>query len=149
MAASTARTMVHGEINGILLCIHNASPPDPEEWAAYMATFRKHAKSGKMKQLVVTEGGGPNTAMRNEINSAVKGVQNVVSVITASAMIRGVVTALNWFNPDVKAFAPDRIKDGLVHLGVSAADMPRLINEARTLHGRLQQRGPLVLNLQP
>jgi hypothetical protein len=46
-----------------------------------------------------------------------------------------VITALSWFNPNVKAFPPDRVADAFHHLRLTASEIAAIRREL----GRLRQ----------
>jgi hypothetical protein len=107
-----------------MLLVHTKLPPSKEEWAAYMAeaTIMDQSVNGDLTNagiLVFTDGGAPNTVQRTEINTWLHGRRIRTGVICASAFIRGVVTALNWLNKDIKAFAPHEWKEAMAHVGLA------------------------------
>jgi hypothetical protein len=102
-------TMLYGECGGVLLCVHTADSPSMDEWEGYVEHCVRlpHAFN---RTLVVTDGGGPNAAQRRLLQDRYLGPQKArcreyrVAVMTDSAFVRGIVKALNWFNPDANSF---------------------------------------------
>jgi hypothetical protein len=103
------KTMLFGECGGVLLCVHNSEPPRPDEWDAYVE-YCVRLPTTCNKTLVVTEGGGPDAAQRRALHERYLAKQKaenkeyLVAVMTDSALVRGIVKALNWFNPDANSF---------------------------------------------
>jgi hypothetical protein len=101
--------MVYGECGGVLLCAHTADAPSMDEWEGYVEYCVRLPHSCN-KTLVLTEGGGPNAAQRRLLQERYLGPQKArcseyrVAVMTDSALVRGIVKALNWFNPDANSF---------------------------------------------
>jgi hypothetical protein len=115
------KTMVFKECGGVLLCVHGAEDPRPEEWVAYVDYCLKLPRSCN-KALVVTDGGGPNAAQRKVLQDRylAKHDDYRVAVLTDSAVVRGIVKALNWFNPLTQPFTYDEgrgIAQAMAHLG--------------------------------
>jgi hypothetical protein len=49
-----------------------------------------------------------------------------------------VVTALSWFNPQVKAFSPAAISDAFHHLGVDQSEIKAVLTEKARLESKLR-----------
>jgi hypothetical protein len=123
---STARTLAFELHERWLLLIHTAAAPSPGEWAPYMEAAKKmdaaldaHLETAGI--LVFTDGGAPNVSQRNEINAWLQGRHIHTSVICHSAFVRGVVTALNWFNYHIRAFAPEAWRQAMDHAQIPDA----------------------------
>src|SRR5262245_39341216 len=116
------------------LVVHSPKPPNDEEWNAYFTAVRQRENElPKIRTLVLTEGGGPNSAQRKVINDFLGGRQTPVVLVSSSAMIRGVTTALSWFNPLVKSCSPEQIDAAFDYLGVPEEDQERVWKEIRKL----------------
>jgi hypothetical protein len=134
MPKTMAHTMLH-KLH-LLLCVHNASEPDLAEWESYIADFRRLDVT-QARQLVFTEGGGPNTKQRDQINQHVQGRAHRVAVVTNNGLVRSICTALSWFNPNVKAFTPSNIATAFNHINISPEEARTVMAAVRTLRGRL------------
>lgn len=93
--------------------------PDDPEWEAYVAAYVGMPSDGTSKVLAVTDGGGPTSWQRMRLQDVLRGREQRAAVVTTSRMARAVVSALSWFNPGVKAFAPARLGDALDYLDVA------------------------------
>jgi hypothetical protein len=102
------KTMRFREWSGVLLCVHGSTDLQPEEWAAYV-DYCLQLPASCNKALIVTDGGGPNAAQRRALQDRYLSKQKEyrVAVMTDSSVVRGIVTALSWFNPDIRAFPYD------------------------------------------
>ena len=58
-----------------------------------------------MQMLVVTEGGAPDATQRAACRVLFERGALPIAVVTHVQLVRGVVTALGWFNPGIRAFA--------------------------------------------
>lgn len=122
----------------ILILVHTKDSPADAEWAAYLAdarTWRDKIEGF----LVVTEGGGPNTLQRGEMNDVLEAEKRggKTAVVTLSRIARGIVTALSWFNPGIKAFSTINVPAALDYLNVPKPDQDGLMMELKRLKGEL------------
>ncbi len=108
----------------VLISVHGVQPPTDDEWEQYVRhcdeLMRRHrGDTSRIGALSVTAGGGPTAGQRERLNGVTAGKSVRVSIVTPSAVARGIVTALSWFNPAVRAFAPQRFPAALAHLALS------------------------------
>jgi hypothetical protein len=124
------KTLAYGRVGNCLVLAHGEKAPAPDEWTAYVAFLTKHWVQDVSRLLVVTPGPAPSAAQRKEMNAggAFKGR---CSIVTPSAIARGIVTALSWFSKDVYAtFAPqelDKAIDFLQLPSASHAEVKKLV----------------------
>jgi hypothetical protein len=139
------KTMAFGKVGEVMLLVHNKVAPGDEEWNAWVEYAFRHFSPGSMlKCLIVTEGGAPTPTQRLSMNERLseylidnpKALRN--AIVTASAFVRGVVTALSWFHPGYCAFSPAHLDDAMQYLDVP--DESR--TEVRTLIKALQGQIP-------
>lgn len=108
----------HGNI---MVTIHTAYAPSDADWKAYLnALGSKDVES--VRSIVFTDGGAPSSKQRKELNELLGGRQVRGIVVSNSMAVRGVVTALSWFNPKIKAFAPDEFRQGLRYLEINSTE---------------------------
>jgi hypothetical protein len=124
----------------IVIVVENAISPTVEEWNAYCAKVEATLHRTKPRGIALTDGGGPNAAQRNQINELLAGREAPSAVVTDSLMVRGIVTALSWFNKQTAAFSPLAITKALRHVdvrGERARQLWQMIVELdATLHPR-------------
>lgn len=132
-----------GEIHVVLL---GESTPTDADWNAYMAAVQEARAKGlepeRMRTLVITDGGGPSAAQRKRVNDDLQGKPTPVAMVSSSLMVRGVVTALQWFNPLVKTFPPEQVGEALKFLKIPERQYDTIWKEAQKLQSEL---GPLPL----
>jgi hypothetical protein len=121
---------------GLMLLVHTTRAPFDAEWEPYYRELIQHEPGG-LRSLAFTDGGAPNGAQRKQVNDYLRGRSSLAAVVTASSMVRGVVTALSWFNAQMKAFAPDQVDDALRYLGVRPQEMAKVRQEIQLLRKKL------------
>jgi hypothetical protein len=113
-------------VDNVVIVVHTGSAPSNDEWKTYIDTVIDGGKrfGGDLRlcrQLVLSDGGGPNSAQRAMAQKAAEqmnGAQMPVAVVSASAFVRGIVTAFNWFNMNLKAFHPAEARHVIEFLGI-------------------------------
>jgi hypothetical protein len=116
-------------VDGLMLVVHGEGDPDSSEWSAYCdyAGAKRRAAGGTLRTLVLTPfDAGPNAGQRAEYKKKVAGPDNRVAVLCAGGMTRAILTAMSWFNADMKAFGAAEIQEGLQYLGTRST--PKLKN---------------------
>ena len=103
----------------LFLVVHTKDNPDEKEWADYLGGIR--SACGKVDSiLIISDGGGPNTMQRGQMNDLLDSLkfQGKVAVVTINRIVRGIVTAISWFNPTIKAFSTIQIPAALKYLDI-------------------------------
>ena len=112
--------MAHVVVDDVFVLVHTKDNPDDGEWDAYLDDMKTYeGRFEDIRTYVYTEGGAPNAKQRGELNQMLSGAKTKTAVIAPNAFIRGIVTALNWFNPEIKCFSPSRADHAYRHLGLS------------------------------
>lgn len=119
-------------VENVVVVVHTSLPPSNDEWNNYIQAVvsAKRAYGGDLLrccQLVLTDGGGPNSAQRAAAQKAaaqVNGEAMPVAVVSSSTLVRGIVTAFNWFNMNMKVFSPAEVRAAFEFLRIreQAAD---------------------------
>lgn len=142
--AGAKKTMAFGKVDEFIVIVHGDSSPSDEEWAPWIEYNRRHfAEGGMVKLLIVTDGGAPSATQRQLTNETLaefflenpKAVRG--AIVTASTFVRGVVTALSWFNPGYTAFSPERMDDALKYLEVPPDRRPDVLALIKSLKAQL------------
>jgi len=145
------KSMVFKIVGNVHIVIHGTTDPIEEDWRLYMNAVRseerKMADFGKMRTLVFSAGGGPNAKHRKEINEFLGGRATPVAIVTSSTVMRGVVTALQWFNPLARAFSPDNVVAAMQFLGTSDGESSVLWAEAKKLQTSVGAPASKSINL--
>jgi hypothetical protein len=103
---------------------HSTNSPSDSEWDTVLEFYASNSKRIQ-NIVVVTGGGGPNARQRSAFNqSRTKLDWNPKTVIlSGSAMVRGIVTAFNWWTSDpMKMFPLENLSEALIHLKLSSAE---------------------------
>jgi hypothetical protein len=141
MANNMAFTFLRGAAgDGLMLLVHTTRAPSDAEWKPYFEELAQHDPI-KLKSLVFTDGGAPSGAQRKQVNDMLNGRTSMAAVVTPSTVVRGVVTALSWFNPKIKVFPPDQTEAALTYLGVKSDELPQVRLEIQILRQKLGQEG--------
>jgi hypothetical protein len=128
--------MVQSFVGDLMILVHTSRPPSTDEWATYISTISK-LDPAKFQTLVFTDGGAPSSTQRKEVTEALGGRASRGAIVSASMLVRGVVTALSWFNPLIRAFSPDEVADALQYLCVPRDEEPRVWAEVQRLREQL------------
>ncbi len=133
-------------VGDIVLCIHNANAPSDSEWQVYVdcclaAARLNQGDFSRVRQVVFTDGGAPNGAQREKAVAAVEPLKGAkegkVAVMSASSIVRGIVTVFNWFNFAVRAFAPSRVEDAFRFLSINADESAKVWRAAERMGATL------------
>lgn len=121
-APNTVQDFVTTSKGEIMVVVHTSSPPSDAEWTAYLEGVGS-SDLQTLRSVVFTDGGAPNSAQRKSLNDVLEGRQVPGIVISPSALVRGVVTALAWFNPGIKVYSPEQFDDAVTYLELSPAEI--------------------------
>ncbi|NUP09677.1 MAG: hypothetical protein HOW73_26835 [Polyangiaceae bacterium] len=131
-------TMRYELFGDTLAILHMANAPSDDEWEGMLVYLRANWPA---RVVVFTDGGGPTTLQRGRLNDALSGKPLKTAVVTSSAVVRGIVTALSWFNAGIKTFTPDRAPAALRYLGVAVDAHEHLMQQVLKLSKQLTADG--------
>lgn len=134
----------------VFVLLHTAHNPTRREWDDAMVLWSRYAVTGDLRRiraLVVSDGGGPDTSMRGELMAffQTRKVSPKTAVVTMSIISRGIVAYVSWFNPHVKAFSPRHFPDALTHIDLPHSTQPRLLHELSEMQRELVPNSCLAL----
>jgi hypothetical protein len=145
------KSMVFKIVGNVHIVIHGTSEPRDEDWRLYMDAVRdeeqKTVDFARIRTLVFSAGGGPSAKHRREINEFLGGRVTPVAIVTSSTLMRGVVTALQWFNPLARAFSSDNVASALQFLGTSSSEAITVWTEAKMLQSSVGAPSSKSINL--
>src|SRR5262245_13316590 len=107
-------------VDRLFIVVYGTHDPSDAEWDAYLALVKQHGIERTM-QLIVTDGSGPNLTQQRRLTDLLDGRPVPVAVVSGSARIRVMVTALSWFNRKIKAFQPAGLHDAIDYLEIPAS----------------------------
>jgi hypothetical protein len=131
----STHAMTFTVIDRLFLVVYGTENPTDEEWNEYLDLVRRHGITRTM-QLVVTDGGEPSAPQRRTLNQLLGGYPVPVAVVSGSVRVRGTVTALSWFNRQIRAFPPSALRDAVAYLEIPASRVDLIEREVGKL--RLQ-----------
>lgn len=132
------KTLAYGVTAECLVLTGAIQPYADEEWDRCIAFVGEYARASRRPRLlVVTDGGGPTVQQRRSLDGLLDVHRRTarVAVLTPSTMARSIVTALSWFMPIYRSFAPDDLAGALSFLELPAQSLPdirRLMGELRS-----------------
>jgi hypothetical protein len=132
----TTKSMTVRTTGQLMLIVHPSRPPTTQEWDAFIQLSLAKLAQGPLKMLVMTQGGAPDARQRTQSRLLFEKGPLPIAVLTDLPVVRGVVTALSWFNPAIRAFAFKRgagIGDALKFLQVDAVAPDRVLVEIREM----------------
>jgi hypothetical protein len=112
------KTMAFRVIEGVFVVVHGKANPEDDEWTDYLEYYKQFGRNS-LKTLILTEGGGPSTKQRGQMNEALQGSTPIIALCTDSKVVRGIVTAISWFNSNIKAFPREQTQAALAYLSVN------------------------------
>lgn len=132
MAKSMAVRVLEGRLAVLVI---GESAPHGADWEQAIDMMRRNVHD---RALIVTAGGTPTARQRQlilEAGRTPEGKQREIptAVITDSVLVRGVATAVAWFVPEVRAFAPRELAQALayLHARTPIASVEQTIEELR------------------
>lgn len=135
-------------LSDLTVAVHNKQPPNDDEWEDYLRSHAPFFDRGLgWPFLILTEGGAPTAVQRMKMNDMVaewtRKNPNCIrsAIITRSAFVRGVVTAIGWFRPIARAFGPDNLDQALAYLGIPAARLEEIEQLVPKLKAKLTPDG--------
>lgn len=143
--AGTTPNMLWQYIEGMLLVVGGTKEPTDREFGEYYRFCEEKWPSTSPYCMVVTGSAGLNPKQRDSINRLLKSrpLPPKVAIVTDAAMVRGVVTALSWFNPGTKAFSTAKLDDALAHLDVPAGEKAtKIVLQVRKMQATLSPAKP-------
>lgn len=140
MAVNTGASrpnMVQEFVGTIMLVVHTSDSPSDPEWERYIAGLASMKDLNALRSIVFTDGGAPNLSQRRALNDFLADRQVLGAVVSHSHLVRGVVTALRWYNPKIRAFSPREIQTAFDYVGVRPEELDPVWETVERLRARL------------
>jgi hypothetical protein len=119
-----------------IVMLHGQKPPPEEGWQDYLHQLRGRDVTS-LGLLVFTAGGAPGPAQRRALNQVLNGRHFSRAIVHQSALVRGVVAAVGWFAPGVKAFEPSAWTAAALHAGFPTNDLSRVASRVHRMHAEM------------
>lgn len=113
-------TMISRAVDECIVSVHGPAVPTDGEWDKAMALLESVGPA-RARSLIWTEGGAPNATQRAKLAKVTGSARSPMAVLTASGLARAAGTAMSWFNPAFRMFAPEELDAALDHLTIAPA----------------------------
>src|SRR5262245_26806804 len=104
-------------IGNWIISVHNENPPTNAECQSGIDALKK-VDANRVRMLTFTKGGAPTPAQRKLLNEALQGREMQTAIVSDAHLVRGIVTAMSWFNARIKAFSSDAVEDAFHYVGI-------------------------------
>lgn len=130
-------------VGSLHIIVVGEANPTNEDWSAYVEAVKLEEKNGldiikQMRTLVFSDGGGPTATQRKIAADVLNGRSTPVAIVTGSTIMRGVITALRWFNPEARAFSPSEVLEAMAFLDIPAFKQESILQAAQETHANLK-----------
>lgn len=103
-----------------MLCVHANEPPSSEDWDAFVQARDGHVPPVRGLLVIAPPRATIDVRQRGNVKTFLKYTGARLAVVTESRVVRGLVTAVAWFNVRVAAYAPDGVEEALSFLGLGS-----------------------------
>ena len=147
-AVGAAEAMAWAVRDGVGVIVHGHGAPSKDQWQGWLNEYRRQSTALR-GVFIYSFGGGPTSAQRNELLQIIEPLRHVppTIMVTASPVVRGIITALSWFIPQprrAKVFGPGDLEAAFGALGLDEPARERLYLVIAELADKVERRrGPL------
>jgi hypothetical protein len=139
----TANLVVRALETLLVLCENDKTPSD-KEWDGFLAMLPQNSEHyQKLRILVLTTGGGPDRTQRERLDKTLAGRPIRVAVVSDSAKVRFIASAIALINRDHRGFSTKELSLAYDHLNLSTSErkiadrtgadlMPLVLSELRS-----------------
>lgn len=127
----------------LVICLHTEVDPPALEWEHVLrqlsALISSAPATQPLRMLVVTGGGGPDSRQRAQLREVWGDRAIKVALLVpglGNPIKRGLVTALNWINPALSVYTPEKFRDALEYLDLQH-ELPSVWHELAVLQDKL------------
>jgi hypothetical protein len=113
--------------DSMLFVVHAPVRPEDAHWSEFMSDVR--AQRGLKGVIIKANNSRLNPLQRAEIQGFYEERKVRGALLTDSMMMRGIVTAMNWFKVELRAFAPEDLDGAFAFVGVA----PNRFNHAKAV----------------
>jgi hypothetical protein len=131
-----------GYAEKMLVVVHAPVEPATADWNEFMDEVRTHSNIRGV--MILANNSRLTPLQRAEIKGWYEEHKVRGALVTDSMMMRGIVTAMNWFGIEAKAFASDGLDAAMQYIGVSPGNRANLLMLVRKLEGMLPKAVPLA-----
>lgn len=117
----------------LLVAMHGFKSPTNVEWQRLLNEGVACGMGAHLRIVIVSHGGGPDGAQRKELGRVIGPAPAPTVVMTGSALVRGITSALTFFNPHMKAVDLGDFEAAFKHLGLTTDERQRVSQLRREL----------------
>jgi hypothetical protein len=107
--------------DSVFLICHTKNAPDAPMWSSACRSMAEGLqRNDRAGTLVLTDGGGPSMAQRQELAQLTEKKKYPVSVVSSSSAVRFRASTMALFIPQMQSFLPTDWRKALEHLGIAS-----------------------------
>jgi hypothetical protein len=118
-AKGMQRTLVWRFDGRLLVAVHGFKSPTNLEWQRFLNEGTAHGMGPHLRILIISHGGGPDGDQRKRLGQVIGAAPAPTVVMTGSALVRGITSAMTFFNPHMKAVNIYDTELAFEHLGLT------------------------------
>jgi hypothetical protein len=130
---AVVRNVAFKLVDNVIVAAYGRNSPTDEEARQMADFFRQIIAEPNLKSLSYTPGGAPTATQRRLLQDVMNGRELLAAVVTSSALVRGIVTAVSWFNRKMKVFSSHEEEDAFRYLGIPETQFETFRGEAKRL----------------
>ena len=142
--AKLASAIWQDATTALVIGVHGEDPPSDAEWERYCSLIPELLAHPNGACVVLTDGGAPTSAQRETMRRHLGRQSRWTAVVTDKLLVRGVVTAIRWFNPKICAFAPWEFPEVFRFVGLRADQVQSVCDALCSLELRLEPRSRVL-----
>jgi len=140
-ATSTARTMAIQRVESTLIMVETDEAHSDEEWDEFLKLLADNRDElPKLRLLVMTTGGAPNTAQRKRLQATLGGTPMRVAVVSDSIKMRFIASTIALFHRDHRSFTTSELEEAYEHLNLAAGERRKVESVVREMQRTLLRR---------
>jgi hexokinase len=119
--------------------VENKQAPTEREWDEFLTILAENrSELPKLRLLVMTTGGAPDTTQRKKLAATLGGTTLRVATVSDSMKTRFVAATISLFHRDHRLFSTTELDQAYEHLGLS-------VSERRLVEAAIKEMKPKVL----
>jgi hypothetical protein len=130
------KNLVFQNMGSLLIAVYNENQPTDDDHRKATAVFRT-LDLEKVRFLGVTRGGAPTASQRKDLTDILNGRELLAAIVTDARLVRGVVSALSWFNQRVRAFSMSEMDEAFKYLSIVPRDFEHVRSTVKRLEGEV------------
>jgi hypothetical protein len=117
----------------LLVAMHGFKGPTNLEWQGLLNAGAQHGMGSHLRIVIISHGGGPDGDQRRQLAQVIGPAPAPTAVMTRSALVRGITTAMTFFNRHMIAVDLSDSDSAYRHLDLSADERVKVQQIRREL----------------